>query len=139
MQSKNDEIYTIADTEVIFEISKSNEYNQKDLVILHKDGFSKYLEVNPMTLSVLYQLNSQKTFHEIFNQLIIDFKLSGSVDEIFVDFKQTALFKYLFDTSSDFKATRGDKYIFPKLTILKKEWVRICHLLSLFCLMIKYF
>lgn len=125
MQSKNDEIYTIADTEVIFEISKSNEYNQKDLVILHKDGFSKYLEVNPMTLSVLYQLNSQKTFHEIFNQLIIDFKLSGSVDEIFVDFKQTALFKYLFDTSSDFKATRGDKYIFPKLTILKKEWVRI--------------
>lgn len=124
MQKNDSELHTIASTRLYFEISQSNEDNKKNLVILRKDGFSKYLEVNNLTLSVLFQINKQKTFYEIFNKLKIDFKLSGSVEELFLDFKETKLFKYIFDSNADFKATRGDKYIFPKLTILKKEWVQ---------------
>lgn len=124
MQNSGTDIYTIAETEVAFEVSKSKDDAKKDLIILRKDGFSKYLEANSLTVSVLFQINKKKTFYEIFNKLKTDFDLSGSVEEVFTDFEGTKLFKYLFDKNSDFKATRGDKYIFPKLTILKKEWVR---------------
>lgn len=90
------------------------------IVILTKEGKKKYFEIDELTNAVLSQLDENKSFRDVFTRVKVDFQLHENEYNLFHEFSKTQLYRYLFDSSSQFDTLSANRYVFLKISILSQ-------------------
>jgi putative peptide zinc metalloprotease protein len=116
-------ISDIAKPLIPFEIidRTSNQGGDVAVLILTKDSKKKYLEIDELTKAVLGYIDYEKTFDDIFKRIKLDFQLKESEFDLFEEFCNTKLSKYLFDSSHKFDVIATSKYVFLKVKIIPED------------------